>query len=451
MMDEIPLFDENNPGKTIKVRHKSPVLVVDEESKTDKEELEALLEGDVAEETLLGDLARAGARAKEVEARENKTRYDFQKIANQVLKQSGMEIKDSVLKRRFVILLKSYFQSVRRADDLLNALTKKVQFGGVGFSKEKAVRVVGAVEKMNPEQYEISKPEEVPSLEGAAQFTTPVLEKELPKPSEVKAKLKEEEVKKKEQKGFFRRFYKKKTEPIEEKKRFSEEAVGKPFPSTVVSREELLGKGLAQLETEIGKEMDKTITKAQKGLFQPPEEEDKEEREQRVKDKVRAVGKSETEKTIKKEKSPKPFSSEKESKGKKAVEELSRFDRVSQKEVSQKQEKKPVSPRLVGPIEALRYTIEDFRRLSKIPRDRVGKIKRKLDLLKEESFSNRHLGLEAWMDSQVFESYMEITRKALEKGISIKDAIAELSRGGKEVLNEEEFYAVADLSAVAKS
>ncbi|HTK60230.1 MAG TPA: hypothetical protein VL283_03435, partial [Candidatus Baltobacteraceae bacterium] len=106
---------------------------------------------------------------------------------------------------------------------------------------------------------------------------------------------------------------------------------------------------------------------------------------------------------------------------------------------------KPIA-RLTGPVEELRaITIVDFRRLSKDPVEASAKIKDKIDVLAEQSYTRRNEGIAAWGASEVVRTYLELMGEGL-NGIPLKDAVAARLAARKPYLTPEEFQAVAALS-----
>lgn len=103
-------------------------------------------------------------------------------------------------------------------------------------------------------------------------------------------------------------------------------------------------------------------------------------------------------------------------------------------------------PKLTGPVEELRAIgIVDFRRLSKDPKEACLKVKDKIDLLAEQSYTRRTEGIAAWSASEVVRTYLEQMREGL-NGMPLKDAIAARQAAKKPFLTPEEFQAVSELS-----
>ncbi|HJV33242.1 MAG TPA: hypothetical protein VJ694_04415 [Patescibacteria group bacterium] len=106
---------------------------------------------------------------------------------------------------------------------------------------------------------------------------------------------------------------------------------------------------------------------------------------------------------------------------------------------------KPVA-RLTGPVEELRaINIVDFRRLSKDPAEACVKIKDKIDVLAEQSYTRRNEAIAAWGASEVVRTYLELMGEGL-NGLPLKDAVAARLAARKPYLTPEEFQAVAALS-----
>lgn len=102
--------------------------------------------------------------------------------------------------------------------------------------------------------------------------------------------------------------------------------------------------------------------------------------------------------------------------------------------------------RLTGPAEELRTTtIVDFRRLSKDPLVASHNIYDKIDLLHHQSYEKRTEAINAWMESEVYRTYLDMMKEAFE-GKALPQVIAERGASKKLVLTVEEVSAVADLS-----
>lgn len=109
------------------------------------------------------------------------------------------------------------------------------------------------------------------------------------------------------------------------------------------------------------------------------------------------------------------------------------------------QDVKPAA-RLTGPVEELRaITVVDFRRLSKDPAEAARKVREKVDVLAEQSFTRRNEAIAAWGGSEPVRVYLELMGEGL-NGTPLKDAVAARQAAGRPYLTPEEFQAVAALS-----
>jgi hypothetical protein len=90
-------------------------------------------------------------------------------------------------------------------------------------------------------------------------------------------------------------------------------------------------------------------------------------------------------------------------------------------------------------------SVRDFRHLSKDPSEATLKIKDKIDLLENQSFSHKTAGIEAWRESPSNKLYLEILRQSLE-GVPVADVIGQMESEGKEVLTKAEFDAIMALN-----
>jgi hypothetical protein len=103
-------------------------------------------------------------------------------------------------------------------------------------------------------------------------------------------------------------------------------------------------------------------------------------------------------------------------------------------------------PRLVGPIEELRsISVVDFRRLSRDPKEAALKIKDKIDLLEEQSFSAKTQAAKAWQDSETNRLYLDILRASLD-GKPVPEVISALEDARKPFLTKQEFEAIMELN-----
>ncbi|MFA5318579.1 MAG: hypothetical protein WC323_03860 [Patescibacteria group bacterium] len=106
-----------------------------------------------------------------------------------------------------------------------------------------------------------------------------------------------------------------------------------------------------------------------------------------------------------------------------------------------------IPKKLQGPIEELaNLDLINFRRLDDDPEKAAKKIKQKISLLEEESYTKRQQGVGAWRQSPVYKIYIAIGNESIKQGISIKDIIKKKEGVGDEVLTPEEFNAILELN-----
>ncbi|PIR92779.1 hypothetical protein COT99_04335 [Candidatus Falkowbacteria bacterium CG10_big_fil_rev_8_21_14_0_10_43_10] len=108
---------------------------------------------------------------------------------------------------------------------------------------------------------------------------------------------------------------------------------------------------------------------------------------------------------------------------------------------------KPIS-RLQGPVEELaNMNIINFRRLSADPEAAAGRLKNKIDLLEEESFTKRQQGVNAWQHSPIYKMYIDLGRQSIDNSRPVEELIKEKgSAGDKNILTIEEFNAILELN-----
>ncbi len=100
------------------------------------------------------------------------------------------------------------------------------------------------------------------------------------------------------------------------------------------------------------------------------------------------------------------------------------------------------TPRLYGPIEELAsFTIADFRRLSKDPKEAIEKLKAKFNLLEDESLVKKVEGIKALKKSPLYKIYADIMNKAINQGKSFEQVIEETDE-----LELPEFKAIMELN-----
>lgn len=107
--------------------------------------------------------------------------------------------------------------------------------------------------------------------------------------------------------------------------------------------------------------------------------------------------------------------------------------------------KKP--PRVLGPVDELReLRLSDFRDLGRDRQEAIQKIQEKIELLGEESFTQRAKGIKAWQNSEIYKFYLDIGRESMDSNQTIEEIINQRMAEGKPYLTQEEFSAISDLN-----
>lgn len=101
---------------------------------------------------------------------------------------------------------------------------------------------------------------------------------------------------------------------------------------------------------------------------------------------------------------------------------------------------------LVSPVDELRYSLVNFRRLDDKPKDRIKKVVDKVELLSDESFTNKLLGIRAWRNSEVFKIYINIGEEGLYNNKTIDDILEERQKANLPTLTKEEFSVVTRIN-----
>jgi len=104
-------------------------------------------------------------------------------------------------------------------------------------------------------------------------------------------------------------------------------------------------------------------------------------------------------------------------------------------------------PRLVGPVEELReMSLVDFRRLSPQAKVTADKIYAKIELLAEESYEKKILGIKAWQESEVNKMYLGLLNESVDAAKPVQKMIEERQGASKPTLTYEEFKVVMELN-----
>lgn len=103
--------------------------------------------------------------------------------------------------------------------------------------------------------------------------------------------------------------------------------------------------------------------------------------------------------------------------------------------------------RVLGPVDEIRVMgANEYRALGETPQDAAEKIKEKIDLLGDESFTKRTEGINAWRESPLYQLYLSIGQQSMVQGADVNVVSLQLHQAGKPYLTQEEFMAIADLN-----
>ncbi|MDP3836504.1 MAG: hypothetical protein Q8Q67_00090 [bacterium] len=106
-----------------------------------------------------------------------------------------------------------------------------------------------------------------------------------------------------------------------------------------------------------------------------------------------------------------------------------------------------LKPKVMGPIEELRYLdLVNFRRLGASPKEITSKVVTKIRLLEKDGYDRMVEGVKAWRQSPVNRLYVRITHEAVVKGIPLREAVASREAEQKEVLTMEEIEAIVAMN-----
>lgn len=106
-------------------------------------------------------------------------------------------------------------------------------------------------------------------------------------------------------------------------------------------------------------------------------------------------------------------------------------------------------PKVVGPIEELRIlTIKDMRRFSTIPQKALEVVKKKLELLREDSYEDYMKGVIAWRQSPLHQRYLRLVEESLHSASSqISEVVAKAKLSDLESLSWDEFVAIREFNS----
>ena len=435
--DEIPVIDGNEEEQLIEVESTdqlSPRLKPTQNLSA-AEELQQLVEGDASQNSIMNDLVTAKGQASAANTNTVAVPQDIDSFAKEIINTSGVQIKNPVVIKRFGLVLKSYVNKVRTLPQVKKFMTKKIQFGGMGLPEDSIDKLLKALKQKEGGEPEIQIPAE--KLEVKTPLTKPVsLEKK-----EIKNNKKEN--------GFFSEMVNQiRTEKVQDVGPTEEAAAIEPVrQAQSKENKNLVKKESEELITAKDAVIPFTHTRKQEKKNIPHPE------------KIQGTGLAKTATKIPNETLRRNTVEKTESLGK-PMEKTLRQTQDNKQEVPKENAKpvknktaaKPIgySNMLIGPVDELRYSIIDFRRLAMNPEDRVKKIQAKVNLLEEESFSNKYLGIRSWMSSEVVETYIKLGQKSLEARVPLEQVITENLKGDSKGLSMEEFETISQINELIR-
>ncbi len=117
-------------------------------------------------------------------------------------------------------------------------------------------------------------------------------------------------------------------------------------------------------------------------------------------------------------------------------------------EARQKMEDVKARPKVMGPLEELRYLdLVNFRRLGSNPKEITGKIVMKIRLLEKDGYDRMVEGVKSWRQSPVNRIYIRLVQEAVSKDVTLRDAVAARLSEKKETLTMEEIEAIVAMNS----
>lgn len=105
-------------------------------------------------------------------------------------------------------------------------------------------------------------------------------------------------------------------------------------------------------------------------------------------------------------------------------------------------------PKVMGPLEELRYLdLTNFRRLGNSPKEITAKIVMKIRLLEKDGYDRMVEGVQAWRQSPVNRIYVRLAQEAVAKGMTLREIIAARQAENKETLSMDEIEAIVAMNS----
>jgi len=316
---------------------------------------------------------------------ESQGKINADNIVKQIIKETGLELKDDVLKNRFKNIVLSFVRNVRSSTETAIVLKRPFKIGGIGLEQEMTDKIMDVLQKedQRAQTVSVSKEKIINAEKVKALIKAPA--KEL---LEVETKM----------------------------PKIITEAVKIKEPLTPKIQKANIKK------EEITEDIEESIKK-----FQPKLE--KLSIKEKPKIKIEDVSMAEIPKAKVALDTESPVFS-KTSK---------RFDKTMVESITNQ-------PKIYGPSDELRsISLIDWRRWG-ASQEAVAKILEKINLLAEDSLVKKAEGIKAWKESEINKLYLNIGEESINNGKSIEEMINERQEEGRKTLTQEEFNAVVELN-----
>ena len=319
---------------------------------------------------------------------ESQGKIDADSIVEQIIKETGLELKDDVLKNRFKNIILSFIRDVRSSMETAIVLKRSVKIGGIGLEQEMVDRVMDILQKEDKRNQTNSRSiKKIVNTEKARALI------KAPSKELLNIETKIEKVSK---------------------------------PQTVIKEIK-----------KVPENTEKVSVKKEK-VDEDIEEAIKEFKPQRIISSPVEVSQKQSPKEIVVEELPKTKPT--------SPKIISTLGRNLLKPKKTLVEGVSNYPKIYGPSDELRsISLIDWRRWG-TSQEAILKIQEKINLLAEDSLVKKAEGIKAWKESEINKLYLEIGEESINKGKSIEETINERQKEGQKTLTEEEFNAVVELN-----
>jgi hypothetical protein len=345
--------------------------------------------------------------------------------AREIIKQSGIRLADKNIYNRSIKLISTFLKGVRSKIDTRLVLEKPIEHGGLGLDQEKAEHILRTYYQYIANLDNNLKKEEKISVEPSLLTESDVLTKLINQ------------------------------EKLEKESEFNLKKEIEAGRTPSISAPEKVK------EIEGQKEEIKKLAPVKKEIKEKKEEEKKEE-EKEEEEKIENIVSfapppkkslisgifTSTSKGEEKKNQPEKKEEIKQEK-KEPEKKWSSVPRpVSDSGSKQKIEDIKTAPKVMGPVDELRYLdIVNFRRLSEDPNEAVLKIKKKIELLEKDGYDRKIQAVLAWKKSPVNRLYILIGQEAVSQGLSIQNLVEKKLEKNKNSLTWQEIKAIMKLNS----